>query len=573
MTPAAGLAPAVGHGPILFRWNFVPHTWFDALQIGIWFALLVALVPFSRRVLGVLQSPALRRRALLLAGLALLARLVVPLLPFNWYSGLSNVDLGGVIWTKQTTYMPFPNQLITFTLGFYGILTFNIAIGVVSAVLAWHVTRRAGYGETVAAFVGIGLAITPMYVRLSSSDSTHVLPLPLFLLAAVAIQRVVERSATAADYAVLFCAPALACPIRIEAGLVMPSVIFLVCHDRERLRAAWAARRGFVPFAAGLSVGTLGSLLALSSSWTYRLNGGRFNPIGIIILAGLRAVFVSSVWIFPFVPMVFVFLAWFYIYSQAKRRDWGELCATVGPYAIFSIPFAYTGKAIAVELPSHAYSYTIDVFLIIAAAKGAALLLERVRSGAFLQTPARRWAAGVIGTAVIVISLWIPYQMKWAYMEEFRFLTQSIPKGKVRIATIWDPTSPGGDFDCCLALPYPTFIADFPEAEWLVLTQADAENEALLRDLQFDYYYRGSLVGVDIENINSRMFGMLPVDPEMNARQQAPLRTMRRIDEIIRRTYSLVPVRSQVVEGGSLGFADFPNDRVELVLYERRDPR
>ena len=44
---------------------------------------------------------------------------------------------------------------------------------------------------------------------------------------------------------------------------------------------------------------------------------------------------------------------------------------------------------------------------------------------------------------------------------------------------------------CCLALPYPTFVGDFPNLEWHILGQDDVD-ETRLTNLDFDYYYPGS---------------------------------------------------------------------------------
>lgn len=550
----------------LLHWNWVPHTWVDVVQDVAWVLLFATLVPLAREAASALETRELRRRALLIAVAALLARLVVPLLPFNWHSGVMNVDLGGPIYSKDTTYMPLPNQLVTFTLGFYGILAFNIVTCTVSAVLAWHVSRRAGYGERIALLLGLGIALTPMYVRLSSSDATHMVALPLWWLAAVTMRRLVLGIGGRLDQIVLFTSAVVACPVRIEAGLVMPSVALFVARDLAGLRRVMETWRRWWPLLVGLIVGMLCNLAFHGSGWQYRL--GQFNIFFFVVQLIFRALFLISPDPFGWIPIFYVLLIWYYLRWQLRRRDYCEVAATVGPFLLFSIPFVYSATAIAGELPSTAYGITIDMFVLLAAAKGASLLYDHVRDGTFAVRPTWRTPALVGAALILVASFAIPYRRTYAYMEEFAFLSRSLPRERVKILAIWDPTCPGGDYDCCLALPYPTFVGDFPNLEWHILGQDDVD-QTRLTNLDFDYYYPGSLVAVDVENVDSWLFGRLLADPEENAMQKATLLRLQAIDQFVRNHYALESYRQESMPAHTFSGAPFRDDRMTLTLYRR----
>src|ERR1051325_4207487 len=121
----AGLAAPTPDAAVnALHWSPVPVTWIDWAQLVGWVALAAALPLFLAPPVAELLRPARRMRAAGLVGLALAARLVVPHLPLNWYSGISNVALGARIYSNQTTYKPLPNQLFTFGWGFGGIVAF-----------------------------------------------------------------------------------------------------------------------------------------------------------------------------------------------------------------------------------------------------------------------------------------------------------------------------------------------------------------------------------------------------------------------------------------------------------------
>jgi len=547
---------------LLLRWNWLPPTFVEWCQALAWLVLAVALLPLVRRGLSLRDRPAVRALALIgIVGLA--ARLSVPHLPFNWHSGVANVDLGGPIYSKQTTYMPLPDQLMTFVFGFRGILWFNIVTNVLTAMGALHVTRRSGYSQTVALLVGLGLAITPMYVRLSASDSSHILALPLWWLTAYATQRLIAGDGGRLEQAILLTAAMVSCPIRIEAGLVLPSVFVFVARDWSGLIGVWQARRRLYPFAVGWVAGMACNVAVHRQDWTYRL--GSPDPLLFVVQMVFRCLFLAAASPDGWIPIVYVLLIWFYLYDTWRRGDGQEFLATVLPYVIFSIPFAYSMTGIAMELPSTAYSVTINMFLLLSAAKGAELLWDRWRAHRQPRRPNVRRMIAVTVASITVVGFVATYRQTYAYMMEFDFLQKHLPRQKARILTIWDPSLPGGDYDCCLALPYPTFIGDFPELEWQVLRLDDAA-PGHLEGLNFDYYYPGSLVEIDVDEVNP-WFSRVSPDSGTNAAQQEPLRKLQSIDRFVRRSYPMQVSSTATLPAVTFSGARFHDDVMTLTLY------
>ena len=552
----------------IFRWNWLPQSWVDVAQIASFFLILSVAGGLVQSARDVWASGRGRRDALLIGAAALCARCVVPWLPFNWYSGVSNVDLGAPIYSKSTTYMPPLNQLITFTLGFRGILLFNIIVTTATAVLAWYVARRADYGERVAAFVGLGIALTPMYVRISASDSTHILVLPLWWLAAFSLQRLVKGEGGLGDQLTLLATFAAVFPIRIESGLVMPSIAFFIARNVSGLREIWTARGRWWPLAVGFAVGLICSVSVLSQSWSYRI--GTFSPVAFLFEMAMNLTFLANLPI-GWIPTFYVILIWYYVYNTVLRRDYGELASVFLPVAIFSIPFAYASKSITGVLPSTAYRLTLDMFLLLTMAKGGALIFDRVRNR--LQgAPLRLRQLVVVCAAVVFVGSIAPwYRMTYGYMEEFEFLDRALstlPRPDAKVLAIWDPTVEGGDYDCCTALPYPTFVGDYPDVRWRILGQGDSDRLDLGR-LDFEYFYPGSLVRLDVENLNTWLFGLFN-DPARTAQQQQPLRRLQRLERRILDAFDLEVYRQSVVPARTFGFAAFPDDQLILTIYRRR---
>src|SRR5262249_1582702 len=161
------------------------------------------------------------------------------------------------------------------------------------------------------------------------------------------------------------------------------------------------------------------SLATHHNSWAYRM--GTFSALSFAVQMVFRTLFLTSPDPLGWIPIIYVCLIWYYLVRV--RHDRGEVAATVLPYAIFSIPYGYTATAIGTGRPATAYGISINMFLLLAAAKGAALLSERWRDE--LQRVPARWRApaiALVGVAVLC-SFVIPYRTTYAYMEEFAFLS------------------------------------------------------------------------------------------------------------------------------------------------------
>jgi hypothetical protein len=169
-----------------------------------------------------------------------------------------------------------------------------------------------------------------------------------------------------ADRVLLFTVATVTCPVRVEAGLVLPSVIFLVARDVSGLRQIWLTRRRWlVPFVLGWALGIACSAVVQGHSWEHRL--GQFDAIIFLIQMIARVLFLISPDPVGWIPLIYVGLIWYYLYQ--RRNDRAELAATVLPYLFFSIPYGYSATAITVELPATAQSAG-SLFLLLATAKG-----------------------------------------------------------------------------------------------------------------------------------------------------------------------------------------------------------
>jgi hypothetical protein len=278
----------------------------------------MALIALASDIPKALENRSVRRRVMLIGLLALAARLVVPLLPFNWHSGVLNVDLGGPIYSKDTTYMPFPNQLITFTLGFHGILVFNILTCIASAILAWHVARRVGYGERVALLLGLAIALTRCTSGCRPPIRRTCWPCPSGGCGAGdAATRRRHRGTHRSGCARRVHRRRLSDPHRggvDDAGGDAPR------RPRFRgLRRVWEARRRWLSPSCWAARGMACNAAHHGGSWQYRL--GQFNVIVFAVQMIARVLFLASPDPFGWIPVIYVFVIWYYLWSRWKQGD------------------------------------------------------------------------------------------------------------------------------------------------------------------------------------------------------------------------------------------------------------
>ena len=556
------------------------------IEATLWGVLLCASLAVAWQRGGRCRQADLRI-TLLLAAIAVSARLLVPWLPFNWYYGISNLSFAPKAFTKSTTYLPLPNRLIVFDLGagFQGIVAFNIAIGIITVVLLWRAAKDAGYSETVCAWFGLLLAITPMYVRLSASDATHTLPLLLWAMSAAAFAAVQRGAGGTGIHLLLFASTALGCPIRLESAVMMPAVPFFVGRDLSGWKEIIRHPQRFLGFWCGLAAG-LG--LAVCVHWhtgnsqlrmefdtacrglehlfpgiplfiTYPL----VMPLTYVVETCARILLIDPF----FVPMLLMVFLWWFLIWNIRRKHCADIRSVLVPMIIFSVPALLGGRPTGGDLPTDAYHVIFVVFVLLGCARGMALVQHQVAPRV------RRWrkwqqAVGLAAAIAFAATFFYPpYRYTYAYQEEFRFLSQSLPKEKATILTFWAKGTDDGDYDCCLATPYATFIADFPRLHWIVLDPSKA-SPAELRNLDFDYYYEGSLACLDPHFREHN--GLLPEKvpdaafvPEVSALNARLLRSGR--FELWRKAVGL--------PANTFSHIKFPDNRMSLSIWRTKRKR
>lgn len=552
--------------------------WLEALC---WIGLLIA---------GVLLLPRLRtarvripRIAWALLATAVATRLAVPRVNYNWYFDVPNLP-ASMVFGKGTTYLPLPNRLAGFAsgAGFEGIVILNLALGVASVLLLWHLGRRAGLGERVSAVLAFLLAATPMYVRLAASDTSQVLILFLWLLSGVALAAVRDHTGGAATHVALFCATVAACPIRLESALMMPSVALLVGGGPAGWRDIARHWRRYLSWWVALAIGIAVTLSRHGHSIQAKLLSRGEQPLesAMLLLASLlvvpfRVVGLMNVSIVSYLPIVIAVPILYELVHCWRRGEWNAMLSTFGPPLILSLPFAFARTPIITDLSSSSYNIIYVVFLLIACAKGLARMYDEFRAGALLRERGKRVAA----VALLIPAAWffvvVPYRWTYVFQEERGFLDRHLPQRPATVATIWDGRSTSGDWDCSLAQPYPLFLASHPGIKWVVLSQSDLDIERLRR-LDFDYYYSGTLVLLDPDKPTPWSLLDLTSPAEMPVPDSNLLRDLRRIDEAIRERHQLqvvateqVPARWQpLLATGCTGVTfGYPTAEVELTLY------
>ncbi len=517
------------------------------------------------------------RTGVALAVLALLARLIVPAVPVNWYFTIANLPWTGRIFTQSTAYLPLPMRLIAFDLsfGFDGLVGLNLITGIACVLMAWHAARRSGYGENLSLVLGLLVAVTPMYVRLSVSDSTHLIPLALWLSSALAFAAVRDGERGIVLQCVLFSATALGCLFRAEAALLMPAVPLFVGVNPQGWKALWLCRRRFVGYALGLGFGMVLLFSFHSGNINAFLHGRGIVGLSAFTMYGLYLPLMVQHLLLPAVPALDLFLPsvvllpiWYWTAYSLRRKAWTDLATVFGPMAIFSFPPVLSMHAGITNLPSTGYFTIYVLLLFLACGKGCLLLYGRFLDGRVLASSWKRVVAAALAAPLLTYSFFVTYRMNYGYQEEFRFLRKSLPTEPAKVLTVWDPTQYYGDYDCCLAMPYPTMLVDFPQLEWTVLSEA-AYASGEWRNLRFDYYFPGSMSAIDINNF-SRPRSLVRTGAIENDVDVERVRTVQRMDQAIRSEYALEPVAHADVRVATFSHYDFPHGRLELTLYRRR---
>lgn len=512
--------------------------------------------------------------------LALATRVAVPWVTYNWYFGVGNLQLGASIFSKSTTYLPFPNRLVGFHLGlgFQGIVVLNVFLGVVSVLLLRHVARKAGLGERVSFVLAFLLALTPMYVRLSASDTSQVTLFFLWLVSTAAFAAVRDGGGTSARVALLL-ATALACPIRLESAVMMVSVPLFVGAGLDGWRNIAMNWRRYLGFWVGLTAGWAVTLWYHGQAIGVRLGGPSLMLLTSFLFVPLRVVGLVNLWIVAFLPLLYAAPILYEMVGCWRTRDWQRLVDTFAPAVVLSIPFALGFNPIITDLSSSSYNIIYVVFTLSACAQGLVRMYDDYRTGVLWKVPWKRALAVALAVPLLWYSFWVPYRWTYVFQEEHAFLDHHLPSHPATILTIWDGRTVAGDWDCSLALPYPPFVASRPDIQWIVLS-ADSLDPAVINALDFDYYYPGTLVLLDSETPTPWSLAEFAPASELERMQpdRQRLRQLQEVDRMVRQQFALTPVTTEQVPArweplhanGCTGVAfGYPGSKVELTIFGR----
>jgi hypothetical protein len=418
------------------------------------------------------------------------------------------------------------------------------------------------------------VAVTPLYVRLSASESQQITQLLLWCVAVLAFQTVLRGTDRWDTHAVLLAATMVACPIRLEGAAMMASVPLFAAGRIEDYRDIVHRWRRFGAYGIGLALG-----LAITGAF-YGHGVGSSMPNR----ATLPDVLISAVpsflmrvfgaylpaplfFRFPFVAIGSV--AWFIHCLRSGRKE--ELAVAFGPLALLALPFVITGRGVLSSLPHSAYDVIPTLFTLVVAAQGFVWI-----AGEALGRPRGRVWIQALAALAIAPAAWffvyLPYRWTYPYEEEFQFLERHLPSEPATIATVFDPGEKAGDYACCLSLPFPTFLVEHPNLKWLVLTANDADSPRLA-GLSFDYYYPGLLTALDARHPDR---GRTKGSSAAIEADSDHLERLKRVDAAVRTSHALEPIASSDVQVGCMPFLGnaipcrnfiFPGTETRLTMF------
>lgn len=562
-TSAFGLGPVVG----LYGW----------IELAAWCAIAVGGARLARRAHAQGIERGAKDDAVLVVVAALLRLLVGPD-NYNWYLAVGSAIDDPSVYTRAT-YLPLPSRVAGFWLegGFTGIAISNLLLGTICVPLLRHALLALGVGARPALNAAWLAATLPVYVRLSASDTSQIVVLLLWCVSARAYAEVRAGRAGWEAHALLVAAPVAGMTIRIESAALFGGFVLLgpgALHDLGTMRST--------PTRLVATVGGLGAgaALALLYHGTASHHVGAWEVIALgVLLLPLRMLGVMCPFPTQYVPALLAVPIGAYLIHGLRTRDRRALVATFLPLALLSAPFVATGTVLATDLSSSSYSVLYIPFLLVAAGEGLVLLRDRYEA----MTSVGRRRAGVVAVLLGVAALLLAvdaYRWTYVFQEERRFLEAHLPDEDATILALFEPHGESGDFDCCLALPYPPWLASRPALRWRVLHDGDLD-AVDLGALDFDYYYAGSLVALDIDRPTPWSLSELLArrdDPATEADRRM-LRRLRRFDAAVRARVPLEPIAAarvparwtpllaQGTTGVNFGFSEDPG----LVLYRRRD--
>jgi hypothetical protein len=574
---------------LLFEQVLVPgpiplYGLFGVFEAAAW----LVLIGSAGRALAHLRLRQLRpsRPALVLALTALAARLFVPAAPYNWYMSVQSLTSLQGVYTRLASYIPLPARVLGFDagLGFPALLALNLIAGVAAVLVIWRAARHFALSERGAFLLALSVAVVPTYALLSASEAPQITMLLLWGVAALAFAAVRDGRGGRRAHAVLIAATFAAAPIRLESWLVFPSFVLLVGGTPAAWRGLLREWRRYLPLAATLALGTAASLVY---RWDLLVGttggvGGLGTLLALILLLPPAAIGLMNLGWVSFLPLIVALPAGYELVRGLRRRDWRALATNFVPPLLFGAPVAAGTAFFIADLGTAAYFVLFMLLPLTVCARGIDHLIAKFRAGELLARRGRRIAAGAMVPVAAVFFLVLPYRFGYMFQDEFRFLSAQLPDDSpATLAVIWDPSSEGGDFDCCLAYPHPLIAARWPHLRMEVLRAEDLPR-AERGEVAFDYYFSGTLPLLDIDGPECGYLGALASegDRERWRADRERLVQLRRLDEAMRERYPLAEVARQHVEvdinppvapgtnGVNFGF---PRDGVTLVLFRHAD--
>jgi hypothetical protein len=537
----------------------------QAIEPGLWIVFAIALLVFSVRRIWRGSFYGGKRMVAAVAAVAAGLRVAVPFAPTNWYFGLANTALGRQLYTRSTTYLPLPNRWVIFDLagGSRAIAALNLVLGTAAIICLWYASARSNHTPRTSFLFAVLIALVPVYVRYAGSDASHTMLLFLYSCAAAAFTDLATGEGGAPAYTVLFFSTVLAFPIRAESSVVFLAIPFFLMNGRITLRDVVRGRHKAL---AVLVSASLVGILELVSVQAESIRAHAHWDLGSLSLALLsRLLVLVSPLPVSFFPAVLSVPIWVYVASLAKRRAWRELASIYVPILSSGAPAVF-GGGVFLDLPSAGYQIVSVLFIVLACARATDHFWTKLERRELVLG---RWQRILLLGAVplVVASFVFPWWRTYAYQEEYRFLRDALPRERATILTIWDPEAHAGDFDCCLAMPYPTLWIEHRNLRWLVLGKTDLPR---VRALRFDYYYPGSMASIDIRSLDSWRGRLVVQDDARRLAQRNHLEAIARLDEAIRREHALTPIRSVTVRANTFSSVAFAGDRATFTLYARR---
>lgn len=539
------------------------EPWAVWIEAPLWILLVASLASVARRAGPTFAGWRLDLPLLLLA---LGLRLAVEPGPANDFTPHANFELPFSFAFRAYVRVPLPGRLLAYDAagGLPALALWNTLLGTASVLLLRRLVE-ALTGQPRAAWLAAGLvAVTPLFVRLDTSDSVASPLVFLWLLCLGAVLR--SRREDGWDLQAL----ALAC-VGVGA-LLRPDVIALfaavpfVGRSISRWPLVWQERGRLAGWMAGMAIGVILHLLFFHEAVSMLGSLGLGSVPVMLLFAVARLLFVYSFDPLGPFPLAFPVLGWIFLAEAWKRGRWNRLAVYASSLLAVSVGNLLSGHGV-FFLDSYNATYTLVPLLVSITA--ATVMLDRLLNQFGQFAPSARILL-VAGGLLLGLGFVLPYPRAWSFQEEYRFLQGALPPGPATVLVHFDDIRPR-DLDCCLYLPSPLLGAERPDLRWVALPP-ETEPGTLPADLAFDFYFPGSIVAASPELAGRGMGGGF-LDAESIADTQRYIVGRQRLSEEIRKRYGLQPVATSRNRPAEAWYQSvFPDDRMDLTLWGRPTP-